>query len=466
MFQEQTRIPTLVALVLVAALSVGGLFAYDRFSSFLGAARTSQISSPAQVTVTNITESSAVIVWKTADPIAATIRYGPADSSKTAYDIRDTDAIPKPYNIHYVQLSDLPAGTEVSYEILHSSQPFPQTPIQLGPALTSTPQALPIYGELLNDLATPSRGAAILGQLENGSVWSTFVSDTTSWVLPIAPMRTSDLSTYYCQTNPCTGETPLTLMVFAEEGELSAQSTLADAQPLTSPLILGQPYAVQPQPTAEPDLQEASASATPSAVPLVQGIQATPTKMPTPTKTPTPTKKPTSTPTPRVQKQVNKDWAVSILNPKEDVSLRFPKPLIRGEGVPGTEVVITLESNARQIGTVTVESDGTWLWTPKLPLEPGPHTVTIQTTDTNGRSLSMTRSFSIFKSGEQVLSASTPSATLIPSPTSAPTIVPTITPILPTATPTPDMPVSASFLPSVMFVAGGLMLVLLGLAVL
>src|SRR3989344_9305878 len=429
MLQEQTRIPTLVALVVIAALSVGGLFAYDRFSSFLGSARTGEINPPAHVTVTNITESSAVIAWKTTEPIAATVRYGSSDS--IAYDIRDTDSIPKPYRIHYVQISDLPPGSMVSYEILLSSQPFPQTPIQLGPALANTPQALPIYGEIQTDLGTATQGALILGRLENGSTWSTFISDTTSWVLPIAPLRTSDLRAYYCQVQSCTATTSITLTILAEEGDSTVQTTLEETQPLINPIIIGQPYSVNPM-----NLEQETSTATVSAV---KGVQATPTRKPT-------------------------SWNVSILNPKEDISLRFPKPLIRGEGVPGTEVTITLESAAKQIDTIMVQDDGTWLWTPKLPLEPGIHTVTIETTDTKGKSVKLTRSFSIFKSGEQVLAASSPSATLAPSPT--PSIVPTSTPILPTVTPTPDMPVSASFLPSVMFVAGGLILVLLGLAVL
>ena len=429
MLPEQTRIPTLAALVLIAALSVGGLFAYDRFSSFLGSARTGEINPPAHVTVTNITESSAVIAWKTTEPIAATVRYGSSDS--IAYDIRDTDSIPKPYRIHYVQISDLPPGSMVSYEILLSSQPFPQTPIQLGPAIANTPQALPIYGEIQTDLGTATQGALILGRLENGSTWSTFISDTTSWVLPIAPLRTSDLRAYYCQVQSCTATTSITLTILAEEGDSTVQTTLEETQPLINPIIIGQPYSVNPM-----NLEQETSTATVSAV---KGVQATPTRKPT-------------------------SWNVSILNPKEDISLRFPKPLIRGEGVPGTEVTITLESAAKQIDTIMVQDDGTWLWTPKLPLEPGIHTVTIETTDTKGKSVKLTRSFSIFKSGEQVLAASSPSATLAPSPT--PSIVPTSTPILPTVTPTPDMPVSASFLPSIMFVAGGLMLVLLGLAVL
>ena len=319
----------------------------------------------------------------------------------------------------------------VSYEILLSSQPFPQTPIQLGPAIANTPQALPIYGEIQTDLGTATQGALILGRLENGSTWSTFISDTTSWVLPIAPLRTSDLRAYYCQVQSCTATTSITLTILAEEGDSTVQTTLEETQPLINPIIIGQPYSVNPM-----NLEQETSTATVSAV---KGVQATPTRKPT-------------------------SWNVSILNPKEDISLRFPKPLIRGEGVPGTEVTITLESAAKQIDTIMVQDDGTWLWTPKLPLEPGIHTVTIETTDTKGKSVKLTRSFSIFKSGEQVLAASSPSATLAPSPT--PSIVPTSTPILPTVTPTPDMPVSASFLPSVMFVAGGLILVLLGLAVL
>ena len=203
MVQEQTRIPTLVALVLVAALSVGGLFAYDRFSSFLGSARTGEINPPAQVTVTNVTDSSAVVVWQTTESIAATVRYGPPDSETIAYDIRDTDSIPKPYHIHYVQITDLPVGSIVPYEIRLSSQPFPQTPIQLGPAIQNIAQALPIYGEIQTAQESATQGAVILGQMENGSLWSTFVSDTTSWVLPIAPMRTADLQAYFCQTQSC-----------------------------------------------------------------------------------------------------------------------------------------------------------------------------------------------------------------------------------------------------------------------
>ena len=88
------------------------------------------------------------------------------------------------------------------------------------------------------------------------------------------------------------------------------------------------------------------------------------------------------------------------------------------------------------------------------------------TVDKNGKTVSLSRSFSIFKSGEQVLAIGSPSASL--APTAKPTLIaqiPTSTPILPTATPTPELPVSATFAPSIFVLLGGIVLVVLGLAV-
>jgi len=113
--------------------------------------------------------------------------------------------------------------------------------------------------------------------------------------------------------------------------------------------------------------------------------------------------------------------------PRFNVEMRYPKensvipgqtPLIKGTGVPGSVVSISINTTPAFSGRSTVDADGDWSVVVKKPFDPGTYTISMQTTDRNGQIVTITRNFTLIKSGEQVLGESTtatPSASIIPS---------------------------------------------------
>jgi hypothetical protein len=88
--------------------------------------------------------------------------------------------------------------------------------------------------------------------------------------------------------------------------------------------------------------------------------------------------------------------AVLITSIKEDQVVATESPVIRGKGIPGTTITIVIHSDTEQTAVVTVDANGNWVFTPSTPLEPGPHTITAQVTDTTtGKVQTATTEFSV-----------------------------------------------------------------------
>lgn len=139
----------------------------------------------------------------------------------------------------------------------------------------------------------------------------------------------------------------------------------------------------------------------------------------------------------------------SISYPKEGALIPGNTPLIKGTAVENKELNILIQGPKKQYSYRVVANDeGDWLVQYPLVLEPGKYVVSAITQDRSGFKLTLRRSFSIIKSGEQVLGEATGSPTLVPTspPVSPPTIVPTQN-ILPTQLTSPS-PIPTRFVPS------------------
>ena len=129
-------------------------------------------------------------------------------------------------------------------------------------------------------------------------------------------------------------------------------------------------------------------------------------------------------------------------------------------------MTITIGITEPTIGSTVVGKDGVWKYTPKQTLAPGKQSITITTVDAKNKAVAITHTFTILKSGSQVLGDATPSGTLEETPTPIPTLESTES-----ATPTEELtgeeiPTSGSFLPTAILIALGCSLFLGGGAVL
>ncbi|MIO82860.1 BapA prefix-like domain-containing protein, partial [Salmonella enterica subsp. enterica] len=68
-------------------------------------------------------------------------------------------------------------------------------------------------------------------------------------------------------------------------------------------------------------------------------------------------------------------------------------PTLNGRGEAGATINVYLDGNPASIGTTTVNSDGTWRFTPQTPLANGSHTFTLSATDPAGNSSAVSSGF-------------------------------------------------------------------------
>ena len=125
---------------------------------------------------------------------------------------------------------------------------------------------------------------------------------------------------------------------------------------------------------------------------------------------------------------------VSLVLPPEGSALPTTLPLIQGTGVPGKTISLIIGMTNPYGDSTLVGPDGMWNYTPKQSLAPGKQSVTMTTTTIQNKLVALTHTFTILKSGSQVLGDATPSGT------------PTTT-LTPTPTPTPDLSASISATP-------------------
>ncbi|SUF00308.1 Muscle M-line assembly protein unc-89 Uncoordinated protein 89 [Salmonella enterica] len=69
------------------------------------------------------------------------------------------------------------------------------------------------------------------------------------------------------------------------------------------------------------------------------------------------------------------------------------RPTLNGRGEAGATINVYLDGNSASIGTTTVNSDGTWSFTPQTPLANGSHTFTLSATDPAGNSSAVSSGF-------------------------------------------------------------------------
>ncbi len=428
--KQERRIPTLVAL-LVLLITLGGFIGYFemRPSLFSKATSTIQISN---LHISNVTDSSVAISWISSAPANGSVVYGEGKDRRIAQDDRDREGKTSTYRTHHVSVRNLAPSTTYTFRILSGSQTLDDNgkPYEFttGEHLGTPPTIEPSYGKIINARNDPAQGALVYLTLSGGQPLSTLSSDSGVWLVPTSLARTFDGRAYSAATK----ESQIEITIYGEDGTQAFAITDIEHDSPTPEITLGkEPYnfRLTARETKNPDQRS------------VLGEQ---------------TEKP-----------------IAILAPGQNSALTSTKPLIRGTALPGKIVRIVVESKP-QFGEVTVGSDGTWHWAPEKELPPGSHVLTIRTTDAAGKEVLKSQRFSVLKSGTQVLGEATPSGTITPIvPSATPTLTPMVTPSVtisaispsPTAiVPSGSMPRSGSVGATIMLLAAGSILFLLGAA--
>ncbi len=419
------RIPTLLGVFLIVVGIGVTSFLVEKGVIVVGNASPS--SSPQNVRITNITDSSFTVSYSTDASVIGSLNYGSTSTlGQTALDDRDqqTGTLSN-YSIHSITVRNLSPQTKYYFSITSGQNTFLNNglPFQVvtGTPISSPPSAQkPIIGKVIMPNGNPPSQAIVYITADNAQVISSLIKPDGTYLIPLNSVRTSDLSSYLDFSNIST----LKMLVYGDGLTSNVTLSINQINPVpTVTLSNDYDFSSSQGPLSSPP-PSASGSST---------FQSNQESFPTPK--------------PAVSYGVPK-----IITPKTNEGFSDEQPLFEGTGQPNQTVKIEIHSSDVITAQVTTDGNGYWSFRPQTPLSPGNHTITITTVDANGILRTVTQNFVVYASGSQVNPVnnpptSTPTAT--PMPTSTPTPVPTQSPTpSPTQSPTPVPTVEPTLSPA------------------
>lgn len=386
---------------------------------------------PKNVTLTNVASDRFTVSWVTEASTYGFIQWGETEKlGKTVSDYRDQlSGETKSYTTHYVNVEGLSPSKKYFFKIgsggtrnLYDDkgQPFQVT---TGPILGTQPPTDIIYGQVTTYDKKPAEGVVVYITLANAVPVSALVGKDGMWAKPLHTTRTTDLSSYAPYDAASSVLTIKATLGLEANNNATVLVTTKNDTPVPT-IVLGQDQdyraaQVVPSPPSQlpPTIMEQEPQASPSTQPGFSELtEATPSATPS--------------------------AELLITNPAEDgEEVNTQRPQILGKGPPKKVLTIKIESPESYTGTVTIDEQGSWEYTPPESLETGEHTITASYIDENGEERTTTRRFVVLATGKSQLPAFEPpsESTLSASPGTSP--IPTATPsAIPSPPPRVSMP--------------------------
>jgi len=393
---REHKIPTIIGLFLVLGAVLLFSVAFDRITPLFS--RASPTLTPKHVQFSNISDTSFTVTWTTDVPTTGAIIVD-GNGIGTLYDERDetvTSQTTKPvlgsYAIHSAIVRNTHPQTTYHIRILSGGNLFqdginPYT-VTTGTAIPGTGINLePAYGTVTLPSGQPAAGAIVYLTPEGGQTLSAFVTATGSWVIPLHLARTASLDSYI----PVSDRINESIIIRSTLGDATAVTDTLNDNPVPA-MTIGKEY----------DFRKLQAATTPKTLaevpPAVLGASTQAASQ-----------------------------NVAIIQPAKGAHLTTNLPLFEGTGPVGNQVLVTVGISNPQSNVVTIGGDGVWRYTPTQALSEGKQSVTITTQDTKGKTVALTNTFEVLKSGTQVLGDATPSATIMPEATDTPVATNTAT---------------------------------------
>lgn len=417
--RQPKKIPTILGLIILITGGFLGIFLANRSQTFL--LKASGETTPQQIKITNITDSSFTVSWITLAAAKGFISFGEKSQlGQTFLDERDegTGNVQE-YFAHYVSLKNLKPGIKYFFKINSAEKSFGNgdRPYEITSAQIINlplPESDIAYGMILEPSGNPAKGAIVYLSLANTTPLSSLVKNDGSWMINLSTARSVNLNSYSSYNKEIQVEE---IFVQGEKSDTAvAITTTKNDSPLPT-LTLGQTY----------DLRQAivSSSPTPTIFSPLSSYITSPPEIPSAITTASPTP---LAPTPT---QVSRGFSlqpiisppsgqkITIINPSEGENINNQKPEFIGTGPKDEALQIIVQSEVNYSGQMLVAEDGTWKWTPPADLPPGQHTVTIVYEDKTGITQKVVRNFTVLATGESDLPSfsSSPSGqlTTIPS---------------------------------------------------
>ena len=422
------QIPTILGLILLA--SSIALVSWMGTNNILFFSKAALQTTPKDVRITNVSDSSFSVSYLTDDQVVGTLSYG-TDSSlgKISFDDRDQETgKPTPQVLHHITVKGLTPGTTYFFAInsgqtayLNNSSPYQ---VATAPKMQSAPTSqTPLVGKISFPEGMAEE-AIVFVKTDSAQTLSLLTKPDGSFTLPMNTLLTSDLS----GPAKLAISDIITLLIVGDSAESQVKVNAGQINPVPI-VVLSKNYDFTV--TSEP-LASASASAeTSDTESQAQGFPSFGEG----------TAEATAPPEPQ------------ILTPTKNQTFSDQQPEFTGTAQPNQAVTVTIHSTNPVQATVTAGNTGTWTYRPQSPLAPGVHTITIVTKDASGVMKTISQTFTVFAAGSQFTepsgapsetptaspatptpTAEAPQATPTPLPSPTPTVAPTL---LPTSNPSP-----------------------------
>lgn len=224
------KIPTLLGLSIIFAGIIIGVYLTLKEQIFLSQA--SPNVTLQNITLSNITENSAVISWQTDSAVTSFVAFGQNSSEQTALDDKD-DNTPKPHLIHYVTLKNLLPKTTYKFKIIAGKLTSDVKEFQTAQPLINQTSFPPVIGSVLVDIPV-IEGIAYLS-IPGAIIQSAQIKTGGHFLIPLSNIRKNDQTDFQL-----TEGTIAKLTIYTDQGETSALFNLkANSAPLP-PIKLGQ----------------------------------------------------------------------------------------------------------------------------------------------------------------------------------------------------------------------------------
>jgi len=425
---QSKKLPSLLGLFILLIVLAGGVLLIQKIRALN--IKAASETSPSQVRITNVGSYSFTVSWITQNKNTGLLEFGDsAGLGQSQKDARDKErTASEKYQTHYVVVDGLKPETKYYFKIISSGVSYDNSkkPFEVTTGSSKVPNDNDLaQGKILTSEEKPAAGAIVYLSIANAIAQSALTDSEGNWMIPLSTARSLDLQNFSNYDRNAQVEE-----IFVQGDSETASATLTTGNDNPAPdITLGQTYnflGQLPQTTSTPppikqtfasDLSPTSSSSGFSTIGEVSEL------------------------------------TITFPSENEDVNSSLPEFL--GTGPKGTKLDIKIESEEEISSQITADQKGKWKWSPRVPLSPGIHKITVFYTDSAGFIKEATRSFSILATGASDLPSFTatpsgqtitPTPRLSPSPTPSPTKIPSIT-ITPTPSISPSASPSATILP-------------------
>src|SRR3989344_1780843 len=367
-------------LILLVAIGVGVFLIQTRTGTETGAEAD---LTPNQVRITNVTDTSFSASWTTDKDIFGSVKYGAAANEirQSALDDRDQlSGAAGAFDVHHVTIQSLKPGTKYYFKLNSGDKEFDNQgkpfEITTGPTLGAPPAADPVYGTILSPAGTPAEGVVVYINVANAAPLSALAKTNGNWALSLSTARNTNLSSYLTYD---TQATIVNLLVQGgKPGTAPAITTTANDSPVPD-IPLGKSSDFRTT-----NVESINQQATSGFADLTASGSA----------------------------EATASGDVTLENPGFNGEvINATQPAFIGSGPPGIVLAIEVNSEQTYTGSVTVDENGEWEFTPPAGLAPGEHAISINYIDSGGLEQTLTPNFIISPAGE----STTPAITATPS---------------------------------------------------